>query len=739
MMSVHAVLQVQVLGCLTVISHVAGPADAMPTSSRALRLAATGAIVLLLLTSLHHAYQTLHVADNAGDVVTTPVVHHSPLATAGAPPIPPPAVVAASVTPDRLDGSLDAALARAVPPGRPRVLLLTFGNSKVGTVLDNFIAHASAVGAPFVVGAVDAALYDRLSTNSKVAVYKTPLAMQSFQLDGANSHASSSWNRFAVMRSGEVARVVNLGYDVLHTDSDIAWLRNPAPYIACAGGGAASLDAPTLRCDTLAGADVAVSTDNMSPGEDARGGAGYLIGGTLNTGLLLIRATPAGTAFANGWHGTVVRRSCPATGRNNCTRLCDGWCAPDGSCAGDCNEGRCCTTDQQVLNRMIKVPPPSGKSTLHWTGLAVPRGPARTARAANDTIVLGALPLALFLHGHGYFVQGAAHRRAPVARNEAITSARPYAVHATYTLDDHEGLAKAQRFREGGLWRVDQPSYFEGRYLAYNATLPPDVEAAIDKLTATGAPAASIGVHMAAVRSYMNELRDALALAQAMGRTLILPRWTCFCDRLWSGSDDIFAFGCMYPGAQDGQFVPFTCPMDHVLSPTGWGKAGIPYRDAIFIDNLHDPTITGQPPPTIAEIDVGGAPSAEGGRRADGRRWLPLGLSDVQAAKQLAPWADAQVIRLSSARGLLCGLEGSDRVRAFERLLRPPWPTNGLLTPPPWCSTCYKRCDVELRQWLEPADIAKGADPANPNRWCARWEPPAALPDANGACAAVAA
>ena len=58
-------------------------------------------------------------------------------------------------------------------------------------------------------------------------MYKTPLATENFLLDGTNSHASSSWNRFAAMRSGEVARIVRLGYDVLHTDVDVAWLRNP--------------------------------------------------------------------------------------------------------------------------------------------------------------------------------------------------------------------------------------------------------------------------------------------------------------------------------------------------------------------------------------------------------------------------------------------------------------------------------------------------------------------------------
>ena len=36
-------------------------------------------------------------------------------------------------------------------------------------------------------------------------VYKTPLAAEAYQMDGANSHSSRSWKRFAAMRTGEVA------------------------------------------------------------------------------------------------------------------------------------------------------------------------------------------------------------------------------------------------------------------------------------------------------------------------------------------------------------------------------------------------------------------------------------------------------------------------------------------------------------------------------------------------------
>lgn len=227
---------------------------------------------------------------------------------------------------------------------------------------------------------------------------------------------------------------MRLGYAVMHSDTDVAWLRDPSPFLLCrdaasdaAGGGAAG-----ARCSALREADVAVSSDNMSPGEDLRIGAAYAAGGalvagslcasartcrdrltslptgTLNTGLLFVRPTAAGTAFATRWHETV---SSPPPGKRF---------APPG----------CCTSDQQVFGRMVRV----GGG---YPGLAPPAGAPTGGRLlrADGNLTLGSLPLALFMNGHSYFVQRA-HERLGVA---------PFAVHATYTLDTHEGGAKACR------------------------------------------------------------------------------------------------------------------------------------------------------------------------------------------------------------------------------------------------------------------------------------------------------
>ena len=182
-----------------------------------------------------------------------------------------------------LDGSLESALKLAAPTG-PGFLMLTFSNSALKEHLYNFVAHAKGVAAAHVVGAVDVETFDLL--REMTAVYKTPLAASSFQMDGSNQHSSGSWKKFAMMRTGEVARLVGLGYSVLHTDIDVIWLRDPSPYLMCTAEAerAEFSSASRWPCAPMRLADVAVSSDNMSPGRDTEGHAAYSAGGTFNTG-----------------------------------------------------------------------------------------------------------------------------------------------------------------------------------------------------------------------------------------------------------------------------------------------------------------------------------------------------------------------------------------------------------------------------------------------------------------------
>ena len=113
---------------------------------------------------------------------------------------------------------------------RRQLVLLTFGNTGVKEHLLNFVAFAARAGAPHVVGAVDSKVFQLLVAQN-TPVYETPLAHEAYRMDGSNSHSSGSWKRFAAMRTGEVAKMVGLGWDVLHTDTDVVWLRDPTPYL----------------------------------------------------------------------------------------------------------------------------------------------------------------------------------------------------------------------------------------------------------------------------------------------------------------------------------------------------------------------------------------------------------------------------------------------------------------------------------------------------------------------------
>lgn len=564
----------------------------------------------------------------------------------------------------RLDGTMEAALRQATSADTARFVLLTFGNSAVLDHLRNFCHHATKAGIAHVVGAVDTNVYEQLAAQ-RTAAYLTPLALEQYLLDGANSHSSRSWKRFAAMRTGEVARMVALGATVLHTDTDVVWLRSPRSYLMCApeaarAGGEFS---PTAQfpCEALRRADIAVSSDNMGPGRAMKRRAADAAAGTFNSGILLIRPTAAGRRFAAAWHRNVDR---PPRG-SRFERL---------------------TSDQQVLNNMLR-------RERRWPGVTGRRHEQVMTELHPDwdgNLTLGALPLPLFANGHGYFVQ----------RAHLSLGIPPFAVHATYSLDRHDGASKRQRFREAGLWAVDPPSFFQGRYLALNASLPPQVAAALSAFEARAQPAHNIATHRAALASYLAELRDALALSRALGRTLILPRWACYCDRLWAGSAPILETSCMYPASQDEPFLPFDCPMDHVLSPTDWLDAGLAHRDHSF---LQAPQMR-----TASTADIFVDPPAAAGALHPGERTLPSRITDRQAVRLLEEVGHVQVLRLQHARGLLCGLESAHATSAFNELAR------RVLRIPSWCTRCRGDCRTLLGKWLPPSEIGS----VRGNYWC---------------------
>jgi hypothetical protein len=66
----------------------------------------------------------------------------------------------------------------------------------------------------------------------------------------------------------------------------------------------------------------------------------------------------------------------------------------------------------------------------------------------------------------------------------------------------------------------------------------------------------------------MTAVRNGLLLAQKLKRILVLPRFTCFCDRHWTPIMPQCAM------ANSDLKPPFYCPLDHIFNPVTFFRGG---------------------------------------------------------------------------------------------------------------------------------------------------------------------
>ena len=406
------------------------------------------------------------------------------------------------------------------------VIFIAFANRNVAPMTMNWAKHLqnaaldpeSSGNMKFIVAALDVELLKALREQG-VTTY--PALHEN--LNRATDHANDNWKTFCRLMISQLKDLLDAGYDAVLSDIDVVWLRNPAPYFKC--------EDDVDGCANIKAADVMISSDNLSPSSDAKLGASYARGGIFNTGMMFLRHSESAKDFLNDW---LMHLS-----------------ATSGRFAS-------LTTHQQVINTMAR-------KQDSWPGLepiANEGGdiasPTRVLESGaplstGQSFKLGVLPLKLFTNGHGYFISMAKRR----------DEIHPYAVHATYTFDGSGGEAKRYRFEESGLWAVTPPATDE-MYVTFDATK-----------VFSGQP--NIKDHIAVFKANLNILRDAMAIAVALNRTLALPPLPCHCDKVWGGHDNIFTFQCHYPGSAEEKYLPSSCPLDHFISPTRLRKSGFKF------------------------------------------------------------------------------------------------------------------------------------------------------------------
>ena len=288
--------------------------------------------------------------------------------------------------------------------------------------------------------------------------------------------------------------------------------------------------------------------------------------------------------------------------------------------------------DQAALNLLMR----ENFHSKTWSPPKDPQGrdPIRPVYLTwNEKLKLARLPLKYFANGHSFFVQ---------RMYEKPDAPPPYVVHMTYQYGDSSKFpyGKRQRMREARVWQVDPPSYFSGgNYLAVApeaAALPIDF---LPRDVTTAGAAERFNKEDAHLRRV---LRDALALAIALNRTLVLPRMLCYCDNIWKEMKH-----CRVGGAFD-MTLPFDCPADHILNLVGWFDGSLPveFREAGF---LSDPRVAPEITSSWARVSISPMTSNE-------------------ARRALAHLSSTRVIELANAKDQFCGFEQPDLANLYKGL-----------------------------------------------------------------------
>lgn len=499
---------------------------------------------------------------------------------------------------------------------RRGVLFGTLATAGMAEMVVNFVGHlAPLVGeCAVLVGFMDASpalqgLAARLRAGVGAGAYAAGEAAP------AEGGQAGRWRH----ARGLLAACAAARVDLVLSDVDVVWLRDPWPYFRAALGAAAGAEG---ALDALISTD---STEDWAKPLPAHARLPALpaelqlepastCGRSLNVGLLVLRGASAGAAALLAQAAEAVAAMRPGG------------------------------VDQGAINRRWKG---EGRAWRAARGLGCPM--------LGGAAMLGVLPAPQFLSLLGYSVRRLHVRRA----------VEPFAVHATF-LRTQEPAGKLLRLREEGLW-LDPPAHYEqGRFLAYTPHVP--AEALAQPIFKRGAVPLQ---HMALVNGQLTQLREALAVARALGRALVLPRMRCACE---------LGFG---PGhvnercdADSAIALPYDCAADHWLLPTRWLGLRWAHRERGFLD---DPRV----PDAVLSSRAHARACAQ---NAQAGCCLSLARAGEAQLRAELGGCEARVLELGDVRGLFGGFEAAGADAWFDRELQ-----SALSS---WCCTsepAYKR------------------------------------------------
>ncbi|KAL4427446.1 hypothetical protein ABPG77_000735 [Micractinium sp. CCAP 211/92] len=381
---------------------------------------------------------------------------------------------------------------------------------------------------------------------------------------------------------------------------------------------------PSPLLDRYPAADLIFSTDatnaHNEPGDDGLSVDGSA-GQDFNTGVYLLRAGNGTAAFAHAWRAYF----------DQCQDH-DQMCAYDVVRSGDGN---------------FKPHPQED----------------RLQCAFGCRVWIGILPPSLAMNAHTYFLQ----------ELHKVKRVSPYAVHLTWTYNGVAG--KKARLRDMGLW-VDPPEYYErGDFVTVDLTLPSG-----DERPATynswNENEDMISFHLDWIHRQLQQAYVGMALAVAAGRAFILPKFQCWCEKIW------YAVVRCRVVSSPNMPLPVTCPQDYLFQPahyaddpSQWGPP-LDLREPSFLGNqrtpeaVKDSVLLIEPSAALACTDCVREEAA--GPDGTPRLLVPPSLHDAQLLRLLEPYRRYRVWRLSfeglgSTARAFAGFSSAEAAAAFDR------------------------------------------------------------------------
>ncbi|KAG2422501.1 hypothetical protein HXX76_015970 [Chlamydomonas incerta] len=436
---------------------------------------------------------------------------------------------------------------------------------------------------------------------------------------GDSHYNAATWRKVVV-----VSRIVHWGFNVIHSDVDVVWFRDPLPYFL----------GPAM--DRV---DMAVSSDLISTG-NPKGDDGLEVGmhqhTNFNTGVYFVRATPGGKSLMAGWS------SMRSTNFHDNDQVgiykfirgrpshMDGRVLVLGVLAGEAEAAKRYEADPEAFTRKVVSDP----------------------LPVSTEMRLGGLGVHMLLNGYSYFI--------PKLQLQMNVSS--LGIHMTWVPLSKEG--KFHRFRDGMLYD-DPPDYYDAPDRHY---LTADIDApdAPEGFNTWRETEDMIQVHLKNMPPQLQQMYRAMAVAAVLNRTLIFPTLKCYCFKNWFMSEQ-----CRIPGDKVTQF-PLECALDQVFRPkvlynypplnTSRGPQNFTFREYSMLDNPRTPAVvkSGQ----VLVVPEGEAP----GNTTGFVQVLSIkpNLKQDELVKALQPIHDAKVIRLRHVMKLFGGFDDQVLKASFE-------------------------------------------------------------------------